>query len=404
MKVGYHKEDITPLTPQFVCGHAMREGRSIGVHDHLEICVLWLEIEDNKICFINADLIMMSFAFCDEVRSCLAKEYDISNDQIILTVTHTHSGPNFNDHDAKMMPGDKEYIEYVKQKLYQSVMIAQSNTKAFNNTVVTQGLITGYYGNRNDIKKEGDKWAYLVRFKNDDKTVAALANLSCHSTVVDPTSLLFSADLLGNIRHSLEDHLNIPILITNGSAGDMSNRQYRKGNDWGQLQSISVGIAQQMTSFTDDINVNLSPIVINPFCYRVKYQQDVSLITKKLNQLENNLKNSTKFDEKKWLYSEIAGYKRRIEDPIVDLRLDGEVIRMGDIEFVIIPGELASNFGLQLKRSSNAKVCIVIGYANGLSTYIVEASEFNGGHDGISTSLKRGQAEEYVGKIIQNMV
>lgn len=34
---------------------------------------------------------------------------------------------------------------------------------------------------------------------------------------------------------------------------------------------------------------------------------------------------------------------------------------------------------------------------------MVEASEFNGGHDGISTQLKRGQAEEYVGKLIQGL-
>ncbi len=403
MKVGYSKADITPSTPQYVCGHAMRDGKSTGVHDPLELCVLWLELDDKKICFINADLIMMSFNFCDEVRTKIANTYKTKVEYIILTVTHTHSGPNFNDHNSNMMPGSKEYIDFVKHTIYQAVSNAEASIQDFDNTTVVKGLINGYYGNRNDIKKDGDKWAYLVKFNAGDKTLMALANLSCHSTVINPNELQFSADLLGNIRHYLEDSLNIPILITNGSAGDMSNRQYREGNDWLALDNISKGIGKQILNFTEMIQVNLNPVVANTFEYRVNYDLDVDEIKMKLDKLKQNLQTTNILEDKKWLYSEIALYARRLSEPFVNLRLDGEVLRLGDIEFITIPAELASNFGLQLKRSSNALVCIVIGYANGLSTYIVEAGEFNGGHDGISTSLKRGQAEEYIGKIIQKM-
>lgn len=103
------------------------------------------------------------------------------------------------------------------------------------------------------------------------------------------------------------------------------------------------------------------------------------------------------------MLSEIAGCDRKLKQEHVFIDLTSTIIRMNDLELVIIPCELAARLGVQIKQSSNAKLCLVWGYANGHSTYVVEAKGFNGGHDGISTQLKKGQAEEYVGKLIENL-
>ena len=52
---------------------------------------------------------------------------------------------------------------------------------------------------------------------------------------------------------------------------------------------------------------------------------------------------------------------------------------------------------------STAKVCLIWGYANGLTGYVIEASCFHQGVEGISTRLPKGYAEEYVAKIIQHL-
>ena len=80
------------------------------------------------------------------------------------------------------------------------------------------------------------------------------------------------------------------------------------------------------------------------------------------------------------------------------------VLRMKDLELVILPCELVSAFGRQIKKTSTAACCLVWGYANGQTTYVVEASQFNGGHDGIATHLPKGKAEEYVGLILQHLI
>ena len=403
MKTTFGKIDITPLTPQYVCGHAMRIGKSLGVHDPLELSILWLEIENKKMCIINADLIMASFNFCDEIRDSIAEKYHIDRELVIFTVTHTHSGPNFGDVDAMMMAGDVDYIAYVKKQLYLLVDQTTDKLQDFNHVICHKGLISGYYGNRNDVKKDGDKLAYFIEFKQNEETITALANLSCHSTVNNPLELNISADLLGNVKRQLKVLTGIEPLITNGNAGDMSNRQYRHGNGWEELEQISKGIAKQIQEFDDITEIELGTIHTNIISYQVDYERDSSNISAELAKLKSNLVNENNFDAKKWLYSEIAGYEYKLKYPKVNICLDGEVIRLKDLELVIIPCELASNFGLQIKKSSTAKVCIVIGYANGSATYVVEACEFSSGHDGIATDLKRGQAEEYVGKIIQKM-
>ncbi|MPN07522.1 hypothetical protein SDC9_154792 [bioreactor metagenome] len=191
--------------------------------------------------------------------------------------------------------------------------------------------------------------------------------------------------------------------MSNGAAGDMSNRQYRQNNDWNELNRVSQGIARQMADLAETIDLNIKPVRYQTVEYQVSYQRDKKALQGILETLQANLEKETSFDGKKWLYSEIAGYEYKLQNLAIDVCLNTEVIRLGDLELIIVPCELASNLGLQLKRSSNAKVCIVWGYANGSAGYIVEASEFNGGHDGILTDLKRGQAEEYIGKVIQKM-
>ncbi|MFR5598561.1 MAG: hypothetical protein ACLTJB_02500, partial [Holdemania filiformis] len=87
----------------------------------------------------------------------------------------------------------------------------------------------------------------------------------------------------------------------------------------------------------------------------------------------------------------------------VKMDLEATILRMQDLEIVVLPCELVSAFGRQIKKSSQAKVCFVWGYANGQNGYVVEASEFGGGHDGISTQLPKGKAEEFVALIIQHL-
>src|SRR5699024_6009075 len=124
-------------------------------------------------------------------------------------------------------------------------------------------------------------------------------------------------------------------------------------------------IAAHVAGFCDKETLNLTPVQSREVHFEVDYDNDKEAIAAALAKLQQQLDTVTEFDARKWLLSEISGYQRKLSQDHVHVCLDSTVIRLGDLELVIVPCELASAFGRQIKRSSNARVCLVWGYANG---------------------------------------
>ena len=405
LQLARSKRIVTPKGSVPIAGHAMRTQSSTGVHDELEVHVLLLDLDGTRCCFINADLIGASFPFVERVKTAVQETWGADPALTVFSVTHTHTGPYFGmaGFFGTMSEEDKAYEEFVFEQTMEAVKEAAGKLVSFDTVKVRQGEVKGFYGNRNSLDKPGDEVITVLEFHSEGKAIAAMVNMSCHSTVMNPLELNLSADLLGNVRRELIPYFGFEPIMTNGNAGDISNRLYRHNNDFGELKRVTSGIAAHVAGFREICEVSLTPVRTHAVPFRVEYDPDLSGIQAKLEELEKKLETETEFDARKWLYSEIGGYQRKLKQTHVSVCIDSTVIRLGDVELVVVPCELASAFGRQIKRSSSARVCLLWGYANGCSTYVVEAGEFNGGHDGISTSLLRGQAEEYVGKLLQAM-
>ena len=402
LETAHAKRIITPKGSVPIAGHAMRKSPSSGVHDDMEVHVLLLNIEGTKLCFINADLIGADFSFCDALKAEVKETYGIDEDLTVFSVTHTHSGPVFSE--SPTQKPDPEYVSFVHDQTMAAIAEAMDSLVPFDHVTYRQDEVIGFYGNRNGKDLEGDQTVTVLEFRDrDENLVEAFVNMSCHSTVNSPLELQLSADLLGNVRRELGQWLGKEPLMTNGNAGDMSNRLYRHNNDFKELKRVTSGIAARIGGFNDTGTLDLTGIRHRVVPFTVDYDTDIEGLQAKLAELEEKLEKAEAFDDRKWLMSEVAGCKRKLMVPHVHLRLDGTIIRMGELELVVLPCELAAAFGKQIKKSSSAKVCLVWGYSNGHSTYVVEAKGFNGGHDGISTQLKKGQAEEYVGRLIQGL-
>ncbi len=399
------KIDITPDRPMYIAGHAMRKGMHKGIHDPIEVTFLGLEVDDEKFLLMEGDVSNWDKEFVREVKYALANRIGLKYDNIILSVGHSHSAPLLSTRDASM-PHDQAWREEVTSRTISTSIevMTKCQFKEVSKVVWTTGESYGFYGNRNSKDKYGDQNIYVIEFKDPcDKTISALVNMSCHSTVLSPEDYDLSGDLLAAVRRKLIPVLGLEPLICNGCAGDMSNRLYRQNNDYNELMRVSQGIADDVSKFTNTYEINLSSPKTRAFNFVVDYDPDVKKLEERLKKAEADLGVATEYDARKWLISEINGFKRKIKEGHVHLELETTVIRMGDLEVVVMPTELVAALGKQIKKSSQAKACFVWGYANGACGYVVEASEFNGGHDGISTQLPKGKAEEYVALCIQNL-
>lgn len=403
MQVSSYKVNITPKEPTYIGGHSMRTEKMKGVHDEIEMMLLWITINDEKVLFVNADLSNFDYDFIHEAKRRLLNSLKVKYDNIVISANHTHSGPVINTR-TEDQPHDEKYREYVMSQLVSGAVASYDQGVEVKRVTCRIGESHGFYGNRNSKDKYGDQNIYIIEFKDAaDKNVAAMVNLSTHSTVLSPEEYLISGDLLAELRRKLIPLLGVEPLMTNGNAGDMSNRLYRQGNDFAELERVTQGIADQVAQFGEPFDIQLSDIKTRDFRFSVRVKVDLDDLANKLKEAEEKLEVAEAYDDRKWLISQIAAFKRKLLVPEVKLDFESSVIAMGDLELVILPCELAAEFGRQVKKSSNAKVCIVWGYANGQAGYVVEASEFKGGHDGIQTQLPKGKAEEYVSLIIQHL-
>ena len=404
IKVARTQTVISPERPMPLMGHAMRKGNSTGVHDDLEAHVLSLVVDGERCCWINADVISFEADFTERLRNELEQEFQIRKELVIVSATHTHSGPLMMDSPFDSQCCDPDYVESVYQKILGACRVVIGQEQPVDHVLYQKGESYGFYGNRNSRDKAGDPWIHILHFQDEhDQDLAALVNLSCHCTVNSPLEMQFSADLFGVIRRALTPVYGVAPIMAQGNAGDISNRQYREGNDFAALDRTAQGIVDQILQFAPGERIELGHVQARPFHFVVDYKNDQDAYRRKLVELEARLEQAAAFDDRKWLISEISGCRRKMQMDQVHVDFGCTVIRIQDLEIVVLPCELASAFGLQIKRASTARCALVWGYANGHTTYVVEASEFNGGHDGISTILPKGKAEEFVGIILQHL-
>jgi len=396
--------NITPTSPAYIGGHAMRTEKSKGVHDEIEMTLMGLNVDGVPFLFVEADISNFNVEFVRLFKYYIVEYLHIPFDNIILSAGHSHSAPLFTTRNKDMPHDDKWRKEIFDKLIAGSKTIMNNEFYEVDHVTYSTGESTGFYGNRNSKDKYGDTNIYVFEFKDkNDATISALVNMSCHSTVLSPEEYQLSGDLLAAVRRELIPYFDVIPMVCNGNAGDISNRLYRQNNDFNELKRVSAGIAKQVFEFTNKKTLDIKNPQIHSFTYKVEYDPDIESLKEKLDASEKKLEVTQDYDARKWLISEINGFKRKIRVGHVKLELDTTIIRMNDVEIVVLPCELVSAFGYQIKKSSQAKACFVWGYANGQNGYVVEASEFGGGHDGISTQFPKGKAEEYVSLIIQNM-
>lgn len=396
--------DITPQKPTYMAGYFVRNEKFKGVHDPIEAIVMWLEINGVKNLFVVLDLLNLDYDFVQEIRQEVIKKCQVDEDKVVIAATHNHAGPVIVTRNDNQ-PVDPEYRSFVQKQVLENVIEICGKEQLVNHVVYTHGTSIGYYGNRNGREKYGDNNIYLFEFKNaEDENIAAILNISCHASVLGQEQYELSGDLLAALRRKMEGSLGVTPMVSNGCAGDMSNRMYRQSNDYHEVERLSMGIAAQILDFTEQCDIELTDEVVRQFDFQVQCDIDVELFLKKGQALKEKLTDDMSYEERKLLMSEIKACERKVNIPSVDLIFKTTIVRMGDLEIVIMPCEISAALGRQIKEASAANICFVWGYANGLTGYVVAANEFKDGMEGLSTMLPKGVAEEYVAKIIQNMV
>lgn len=408
MKAQITKVEITPKEPCYLCGHAIRLDLSQGVMDPLYVSALIMEDNEKKNVFLSYDLILIDEELSMKIKSEVAKEIECAEDNVVVSFIHTHAAPEtgeksvFNDPEKGARVG---YRDFLVESARKAVSLANQNLEDVE-IFYASTLIDGFYSNRNDKNRPCDKSANLFKLLRKDQSIlAVMVNMTCHPTVLGPQNYLISADLFGAIRSALSDIYHCDVLMMQGAAGDMGNRQYRQGNDQKELFRMRDGIVPQLIDSDISYNkIETNRIEWHKYDYHKQYKIDLDELKMRLKKNEEELSVETDENQIKLLSSGITMLKQVIQEGSdITLSLKGNIIRIDKIIIVCVPCELFNQLGVKIKDNFPDYHVIIWGYCDYSVGYLVEADEYGKSYESIATNIKKGIPEDYTEYLIEEI-
>lgn len=408
MKAQITKVEITPKEPCYLCGHAIRLDLSQGVMDPLYVSALIIQDEDKKNIFLSYDLILIDEELSMKIKAVVAKEVLCNEDNVIVSFIHTHAAPEtgeksvFNDPEKGARVG---YRDFLVESARKAVSLANQNLEDVE-IFYASTLIDGFYSNRNDKNRPCDKSANLFKLlRKDQSALAVMVNMTCHPTVLGPQNYLISADLFGAIRSALSDIYHCDVLMMQGAAGDMGNRQYRQGNDQKELFRMRDGIVPQLIDSDISYNkIETNRIEWHKYDYHKQYEIDLDELKMRLKKNEEELSVETDENQIKLLSSGVTMLKQVIQEGSnITLSLKGNIIRIDKIIIVCVPCELFNQLGVKIKDNFPDYHVIIWGYCDYSVGYLVEADEYGKSYESIATNIKKGIPEDYTEYLVEEI-
>ena len=395
-QAGASSIDITPVDSQFLFGYPHVERYSSGIHDPLLSSALYLSDGPEHLMFIANDIIFISKASSLRVRKKIMDSTGIPFENIMISATHTHSGPITvncisNAHDAAVPEVDKNYIRFFEERLV-SVAIDAYKNKSGAVAGLSVADSSGIGTNRHDPAGSADHEVPVLVFKSkkSDDYIACMLVCTMHPTVLHEDSTLISADFPGMARQYMQNAgIDCPVLHHTGPAGNLSPRHVTKANTFAEAKRIghilgkSVVKAVSGINFIPDINLKARRTEVNlhrknfPTVGTARKHLETARVRLEHLRIEGADSSEVRTAECDWFGAEEtlslaqSAAEGRLEDVYQScLPAEIQVFAIGPWTFVGWPGELFVEYALAIKRIYHDT--FIISLANGeLQGYIV---------------------------------
>ena len=241
MKAGISIRDITPKGVVKLGGYPEPADRcGLHTHDPLYSSAYYLQSDGKEFLLFCNDIIYFNNKDSQDIRRQLAEATGIPYDHILLSATHTHSGPQYGEVNG--VDPYPEWLAYATKLLIENAKEAMANTfdAKIGYAIDICGKDNGIGGNRHSIDGPCDPRTTVMAIKDmDDKLRGLIVNYSLHPTVIHAESYNYSADFVWGLRTYFTTNYPDAILGFNmGCSGDQSTRFFRHGQTWEEAMRI----------------------------------------------------------------------------------------------------------------------------------------------------------------------
>lgn len=370
--------------------------------------------EKDKVCIVSCDVLMLQREIIDEVCKKIEAECGISPKNILIASTHTHHAPS-----TVVVHGysaDQVFCKRLREGILSSVRTANerldssqgvksyfwvgSESSVGQNSRLLLGDGTIYWvGPMDDVLRSTapiDPDLPVLAFKSEDgKMRALLFNHSTHN-IGTRVSGVRSPGFYGLVAQEFEDELGGTSLFLPGAFGSTHNLTLSADE---MALRMKNAIKEALSKARSKDITGLRSLK-EEFMYRVR-----------------------EFDEEKEQEAVAYYCNKRLSDPgpTIDVfrnmrnelsKHQGEirktwlqVMLLGDIAFVGVPGELFTTLGIDIKRLSPYRYTYVVGLANDWIGYIPDGRGFDlGGYQvwtGFHSYVAKGTGEALVKEVVR---
>ena len=236
-RAGAATADISPATSQFLCGYPHVERWSTGIHDPLTSSALALDDGTTRLLFIANDILYIPKDMVARARRRIAAETGIPEENIMMTATHTHSGPVVQNrgpgsYDKVVPDADPSYLKILENGIVQSGITAFWSMRPAEIGLAI-AKVEGIGTNRRDPAGPADPEIPVLVTRNaaTGAFIGIMETYAMHPTVLHEDSKLASGDFPAMGRVYLQQALGckVPVLHNMGAAGNQSPRHCVRG-------------------------------------------------------------------------------------------------------------------------------------------------------------------------------
>ena len=404
-RTGYARVAITPSVPV---------GDFTKVSNDIYATCVAVYDGERTIMLVSLDIQSIMENYCDKIREKINMVCGIPTDDIFISATHNHSGPNFSSSSApifvKIANAAKAAVEDLADT---EIFIGRGKTTGMawvrryvdangNYATVSPTKPDGAWLDTNTTRSvsDADDTMQFVRFKREDKKDIIMTNWQVHlAHAVDAAPNAISSDMAHYIREGIEEGDDDALVVYfAGASGNINlnapNNAQRKYRNYQAVAREFARIALEVMKDENLIKVNSGKINVTKKIYSARHKQDSE---EEIRAARTRLKEGTG----DVLHQAGDRYLvARNKSAASDLRI--AAISFGDLAFITAPYEMFDNNGVQIKSGSPFKMTFILTNSDGAFAYMpsYEAWTEYGGYETWATYFDTGVAEELVGEYL----
>jgi neutral ceramidase len=425
---------ITPVLGASLAGYFTNR-KATGVLDDLYASALVVEKNADKLVLVACDLIGWPGDTAQLIRGEIARRLGIELAAVMITATHTHTGPVMQAEAGGQGSVDPTYQRWLGEQMVAVVLEANNRLApaaleygagveerhAFNRRYVMKNgaVLTNPGADNPDVVRPAgpaDHNMQVIKVVDASrKILAAVVNFANHPDTTGGT--LISADWPGWLRRTIQAQVGegVPVLVLNGAAGDINHfdvlgHHVTKSPEEARLIGTDYGrTVLEILHRTQPLRVDGlgARSLLAPTPYRRISSDELAAAQHTVDELANDPEAVLQGDldaqdivrgskaVRLMFASSIVNAARDLTGRTLPLEIT--LLRLGGLALVGINGEVFTEIGMAIKQKSLFEHTLVTELANGSIGYLGTKKAYSqGGYETMLGGRVCDEAEDYI--------